>query len=213
MLQYAFFSSGTHQTQTLSAPPWRPQTGKITPDCTTWSRVAAQLRSVQILPPWQHFKIRRSQCERMPTKVKEVHRSLHFWGENMSDQFSAENWSVFDGAMLTQLFGHRILVWISRNSYSYVGEITILNTHFLAVTWWLGRSRSRNRRSNSINTNIPHPQTDAETIGSRRTRGGIIQRALTDRRVWMSKVPDEMTWAMQSKTITHELLPSWANTG
>lgn len=76
--------------------------------------------------------------------------------------------------------------------------ITILNAHFSAATWCLSLERylgrSRKRRSNSVNTNIPHPQTDAETIGSRRTRGGITQWALPNWGVWMSKLQEGGWW-------------------
>jgi len=42
--------------------------------------------------------------------------------------------------------------------------------------------------------NTSHPQTDAETTGSRRTRGGIIHGALTNRGVWMSKLQEGGWW-------------------
>lgn len=50
-------STGSHQTQTLSASPCTYQTAKTT-DCAVWRRTAAYLSSMQTPPPWQYFKTR-----------------------------------------------------------------------------------------------------------------------------------------------------------
>lgn len=163
------------------------------------SRAAAQFRSVPFLPPWQHSKSGGAKvhsllsklyiCPPLDREYVLVHLQLN---------------TTCSRAVLIQLFGHCILIfWISRNCNSCVGMIIFSTLVFLVVFFTKQDDTLAEAEADTnitININIAHAQSDAEAVGSRRSRGATIQRASL-RRGW--EVAGEMMCAMQSGTITH----------